>query len=166
MLTNSDKNEIRKMLCELKDEIRGELWGRADDSFFDRQKIKADGSISFVTLAENGDIDEVTSAEHPEMFADWQPNISYKDSNIRRYGADLYKCLQDHTSQSEWTPDISVSLWKKIGDPTVEYPEWSQPVGASDAYQSGDKVSYNSKHWVSNTNNNVWQPGVYGWDEV
>jgi len=123
-------------------------------------------SISFVTQAENGSIDEVTAAEHSEVFAEWKPNISYKDSNIRRYGTDLYKCLQDHTSQEEWTPDISVSLWKKIGDPTVEYPEWSQPVGASDAYQTGDKVSHNNGHWVSSVNNNVWEPGVYGWGAV
>ena len=53
----------------------------------------------------------------------------------------------------------------KAGDPAEEWPEWSQPIGAHDAYAAGDKVSHNSKHWVSNVNANVWEPGVYGWDE-
>jgi len=123
-------------------------------------------SIAFVTLSEKGDIDEVTSAEHSEMFAEWEVGIAYTIGNIRQYNGNLYKCLQNHTSQTSWTPDTAVSLWKKIGDPTVEYPEWSQPVGATDAYQIGDKVSHNSKHWVCTVANNVWVPGVYGWNEV
>ena len=49
---------------------------------------------------------------------------------------------------SDWTPDTAVSLWKQIGDPTVEYPEWSHPLGAFDAYAVGAKVSHNGKNWV------------------
>ena len=123
-------------------------------------------NIAFITLAENGNIDEITASEHTEIFAVWAENISYAVGNIRRYGDGLYKCLQAHSSQAAWTPDVSASLWKKIGDPTVEFPEWSQPIGASDAYQTGDKVSYDGKHYVSTVNNNVWQPSVYGWEEV
>jgi len=122
-------------------------------------------SIAFVTLSENGTIDEVTAAEHSAYFAAWSSGVDYKVGNIRTCGENIYKCLQAHTSQEGWEPDVAVSLWKKIGDPTVEYPEWSQPVGAGDAYTTGDKVSHNGKHWVSTVGNNVWEPGVYGWDE-
>lgn len=86
--------------------------------------------------------------------------------NIRRYGSDLYRCNQDHTSQADWTPAAAASLWSKIGDPTEEWPEWSQPVGAHDAYNAGAKVSHNGKHWTSDVASNVWEPGVYGWTEV
>ena len=44
--------------------------------------------------------------------------------------------------------------------------EWKQPTGAQDAYSKGDKVSHSSKHWVSDYDANVWEPGVYGWSEV
>ena len=47
-----------------------------------------------------------------------------------------------------------------------EFPEWVQPIGAHDAYAKGDKASHNGKNWVSTADNNVWEPGVYGWEEA
>ena len=123
-------------------------------------------SIAFVTLAEAGQIDDTTATENVEQFAPWAYPIAYKKGNIRRYGSDLYRCNQDHTSQADWTPAAAASLWSKIGDPTEEWPEWSQPVGAHDAYSKDAKVSHNGKHWASTVDSNVWEPGVYGWTEV
>lgn len=91
--------------------------------------------------------------------------VAYKVGQIRRYNGALYKCVQDHTSQAEWTPDTASSLWAGTSDPAEEWPAWSQPVGAHDAYSSGAKVSHNGKHWISSVDNNVWEPGVYGWTE-
>ena len=122
-------------------------------------------SIAFVTLAENGQIDEVTATEHAETFAAWEPDVAYVLGNIRRDADNLYKCVQAHTSQSGWEPHLTPALWAKIGDPAEEWPEWSQPIGAQDAYIKGDKVSYNGGHWISDVDNNVWQPGVYGWHQ-
>ena len=86
---------------------------------------------------------------------------------IRRYtDGKLYKCLQAHTSQADWTPDTAVSLWVSISDPAEEWPEWSQPLGAHDAYSKGAKVSHNGKHWISDLDANVWEPGQYGWTEA
>ena len=89
----------------------------------------------------------------------------YKVGNIREFGGELFRCVQDHTSQADWTPTAAASLWAKIGDPGEEWPAWSQPVGAHDAYNAGDKVSHNGKHWSSDLDANVWEPGVYGWTE-
>ena len=125
------------------------------------------GGIMFVTLAEAGNIDAATAAEHADLFALWAVPVAYKTGNIRRYtDGKLYQCLQDHTSQEDWTPDESPSLWKQVADPAEEWPEWSQPVGAHDAYNVGDKVSHAGKHWTSDTDGNVWEPGVYGWTEA
>lgn len=121
--------------------------------------------IVFVTLCEQGMIDDVTATEHTDVFSQWESGVAYAVGNIRTYNEKLYKCVQAHTSQSDWTPDVAPALWTAIGDPAEEWPEWSQPLGAHDAYQIGDKVSCDGKHWVSNTANNVWKPGVYGWVE-
>lgn len=99
---------------------------------------------------------------YPEWSAD---SVAYKLNEKVRYNDLLYKCLNAHTSQASWTPTDAPSLWVRIDNPAEEWPEWRQPTGSTDAYAKGAKVSHNSKHWVSNTENNVWEPGVYGWDE-
>ena len=128
-------------------------------------KAKETNNIVFVTLAEAGSIDDVTVAEHAELFAPWAYPVSYAVGQIRRYKETLYKCVQAHTSQADWTPDTAVSLWSKTSDPAEEWPAWSQPVGAHDAYSQGAKVSHNGRHWISSVDSNVWEPGVYGWTE-
>lgn len=123
-------------------------------------------SITFVTLCEVGTLDMVTASEHVEMFAEWAYPVAYTAGKLRRYNGTLYKCVQAHTSQADWTPDTAASLWSVAADPAEEWPAWSQPVGAHDAYAKGDKVSHNGKHWTSDVDNNVWEPGVYGWTEA
>lgn len=123
-------------------------------------------AIAFVSLAENGTIDGVTAGEHAELFAEWTYPIAYTAGQIRRYKGTLYRCVQAHTSQADWTPDAAVSLWSKTHDPAEEWPEWSQPVGAEDTYERDAKVNHNNKHWTSDIDNNVWEPGVYGWTEA
>lgn len=102
------------------------------------------GGIVFVTLAEAGSIDPTTAAEHADLFAEWAFPVAYTVGQIRRYQGTLYKCVQAHTSQADWTPTAASSLWSKTNDPAEEWPEWSQPVGAHDAYSKGAKVSHNS----------------------
>lgn len=107
------------------------------------------------------------AASAPFLFNEWDPNgVSYTAEVSKvTYNDLLYKCLQSHVSQASWNPADAVSLWVRIDDPAIEWPEWRQPAGAHDAYPIGAKVSHNDKHWVSNTDNNVWEPGVFGWDE-
>lgn len=126
-------------------------------------EVSAAASIAFVVMAEAGQIDDVTAGEHAGIFAEWAYPVSYAEGQIRRYGDKLYRCVQAHTSQADWTPDAAVSLWTAVADPTEEWPAWSQPLGAHDAYGLGDKVSHNGERWTSDADNNVWEPGVYGW---
>jgi len=130
------------------------------------EKIDQAGSITFVTLAEAGSIDAETAGEHAALFEAWVYPKAYKAGQIRRHSGLIYRCILDHTSQVDWTPDTAVSLWVSIADPAEEWPEWSQPVGAHDAYAASDKVSRGGKHWVSDVAGNVWEPGVYGWTEA
>ena len=103
--------------------------------------------------------------ENKAAFPWWNGDrVNYLTGMLVQYGENLYRVVQSHISQSDWTPDKTPALFTKIS--TEEFPEWVQPTGAQDAYMSGDKVTHNSKHWISTADNNVWEPGVYGWDEV
>lgn len=111
--------------------------------------------------------DEVAYAQPRVLFEPWSgEGAAYVAGDIRMRGAELYRCLTDHTSQANWTPKDSPSLWVRIADPAEEWPEWVQPVGSTDAYAKGAKVSHNGKKWTSDADNNTWEPGVYGWTEV
>ena len=89
--------------------------------------------------------------------------IPYNVNERIRYEEILYKCVQAHTSQTDWTPNITPALWTVVS--LEDWPEWRQPTGAQDAYMTGDKVSYEGQHWISIIDNNVWAPGVYGWEQ-
>ena len=110
-------------------------------------------------------VDDETALEYPEAFPKWETDHAYIVNDRVRYNELLYKVLQNHTSQSTWTPDVTPSLYVRVDNPQEEWPEWRQPAGSTDAYNTGDKVSHHDKHWVSNVDANVWEPGVYGWDE-
>lgn len=111
--------------------------------------------------------DEVVLSAPTALFDEWSGNsVEYVKNDIRQYEGLLYRCVQAHTSQESWTPPAAPSLWTRIADPTQEWPEWIQPTGAHDAYANGAKVSHNGKHWISTADANVWEPGVYGWEEA
>lgn len=130
------------------------------------RSIETAGSIVFVTMAENGTFDETTIVEHADLFEDWQPNVDYKAKKLLRHKGEMFAVLQAHRSQDNWEPGMVPALYKKIADPSIEYPPWSQPISAQDAYMTGDKCSDEGRCWVSTVDNNVWKPGVYGWDVV
>lgn len=112
-------------------------------------------------------LDDSDALTAVELFQNWTgESHDYAVGDRVRYSDTLYKCLQAHQSQSTWNPADAPSLWARVDDPTIEWPEWVQPVGSTDAYMAGDKVSHNNKHWISDVDNNVWEPGVYGWKEV
>lgn len=127
-------------------------------------------SIAFVVMAEAGQIDDITATKNAGQFSPWAYPVAYTEGQIRRDPLDgnLYRVNkgQGHTSQQGWNPSLTPALWSKVGDPAEEWPAWSQPLGAHDAYNAGDKVSHNGKHWTSDTDGNVWEPGVYGWTEA
>ena len=99
-----------------------------------------------------------------ELYPAWQAGTAYTVDERIRYNSTLYRCVQAHTSQADWTPDATPALWTVVS--LDEWPEWVQPTGAQDAYAKGDKVSHNDKHWISDYDNNTWEPGVFGWSEV
>lgn len=111
-------------------------------------------------------VEYIAACDHPEIFEAWSTGDDYATGDKCRYNDIVYTCLQPHTSQIGWEPNVAVSLWAKVlnPDPSV-IPEWEQP-SSTNPYMKGDKVSHNGKTWESSIDNNVWEPGVYGWVEV
>ena len=109
-------------------------------------------------------LDDETALTGVELFPAWVVGKAYAVNDRAQYNGTLYKCVQAHTSQSDWMPSATPALWKTVS--VDEYPEWVQPTGAHDAYNIGDKVTYNGQHYVCTSNANVYAPDVYGWEEA
>lgn len=106
------------------------------------------------------------SLQVPNLYPTWKMGVSYEAGDRILYSNVLYKVLTSHISQEDWTPDVAVSLFAKVLIPDVNViPEWEQP-NSTNPYMKDDKVTHNGKTWVSNIDNNVWEPGVYGWNEI
>ena len=86
-----------------------------------------------------------------------------------QYNDKLYKVLQAHKVQSNWTPEDAPSLFAEVlTDPTGEtILEWRQP-DSTNAYMKGDKVIFEGKTYESLIDNNVWSPAAYpaGWKAI
>jgi len=108
--------------------------------------------------------------EAVELFDEWKTDHAYAVGERVRYGDKLYRCVQAHTSQDNWIPNVVPALWTEVAAPG-EIPVWKQPTGAQDAYQKGDKVhcpDADSAVYESLIDNNTWSPDAYpaGWRQL
>lgn len=121
-------------------------------------------------LALRDTVTDEQAAVVPALYPEWKADMAYTAGQRVLYGDTLYKVLQEHTSQDDWTPKAAVSLFAKVlvaDDGTVL--NWVQP-DSTNPYMKGDKVTHNNKVWESQIDNNVWEPGDVGtetlWTEV
>ena len=100
-----------------------------------------------------------------ELFPQWVTGHHYIVDERLQYNGVLYRVVQAHTSQADWTPDITPALFVVVS--LDEWPEFVQPTGAHDAYNQGDKVTFEGKHYISLIDGNVYSPTAYpdGWQE-
>lgn len=131
-------------------------------------------ALQFFLATMDADTRVADMMEVASVFPKYQPDKAYKAKEVFSYGENtvgdpqLYQVLQDHVSASYWLPDASPSLYKKIGVAESGHPEWVQPLGASDAYNTGDVVSYKGTLYRSKIDGNVWAPDAYseGWEAI
>lgn len=110
-------------------------------------------------------LDDTDALEAVTLYPEWQSGEAYTEGQRVRYKGVLYKVLQTHTAQDTWTPDVATSLFAKVLIPDDNViPEWEQP-DSTNPFMSGDIVKHNGFVWVSDIDNNVWEPGVYGWSK-
>ena len=127
------------------------------------KKVQA---ISFVALAESGQIDAEIASAHTDMFEEWHPGATYKSGQLRKYHDILYKVVQEHTSQSDWLPSNTPSLYDSVIITENGYEEWKKPSGAHDAYNKGKIVVFKGKLYKSLIDGNTYSPEEYpaGWE--
>lgn len=100
------------------------------------------------------------------LYPQWKADVDYTVGQRVLYNSVLYKVLQAHTSQSDWTPDVSHSLFAQILIPDENViPEWVQP-DSTNPYMKGNKVTHNGITYESLIDNNVWEPGVIGTESL
>lgn len=99
------------------------------------------------------------------LFPQWVTDHAYAVNERLQYKHVLYRVVQAHTSQADWAPDITPAMFVVVS--LDEWPEFVQPTGAHDAYNKGDKVTFNGKHYISLIDANVYSPAAYpaGWQE-
>lgn len=143
----------------------GKSWTRKDGVVFHGEMIAPAKNYDRIMVdVAIGYLDDDEAESVTMLFEDWQTDTVYSVGDRRKYDGLLYRCVQAHTSQADWTPPAVPALWVRTS--TEEWPEWIQPTGAHDAYSKGDKVSHNGKHWISDVDANIWEPGAYGWSEA
>lgn len=125
------------------------------------RQLRAMIEMAAASLADTDALDAV------ELFPAWTADKEYAVDDRVRYGEKLYRVVQAHTSQIDWTPDAVPALFTEVAKPG-EIPVWVQPTGAQDAYQTGDKVHYpdaDGPVYESLIDNNTWSPEAYpaGW---
>ena len=109
-------------------------------------------------------LNDETALEVVCLHPHWSDGATYEVGNKVRYNNVLYRCLAEHTAQADWMPDVTPSLWAKVLVEDGKILTWEQP-DSTNPYMKGDKVTHGGKTWESTVDNNVWEPGVYGWVE-
>jgi chitodextrinase len=132
-----------------------------------KNKQRIINALRAVQTARNLMTDE-QALECVDLYNEWSATgPGYTVGYRVTYGGKLYKCLQDHTPQELWTPTAAPSLWAEIlpGQDGTDIGGWAQP-DSTNPYMIGDRVTHNGHTWECTVDNNVWEPGVYGWSQI
>ena len=111
-------------------------------------------------------LEDTDALEIPKVYEEWDSAKTYNQNEKIRYQGVLYRCLLDHIAQETWDPLNASSIWTRVLIPgeDIIYP-WKQP-DSTNPYKKDDKVTHNNKKWISIIDGNVWEPGIYGWEEI
>ena len=146
-----------------------ELLERYESLEIDLDKTKkATGKLVFASDLSQEELNDLM-----DLYEDWEVGESVEIGDIRKYSNKLYRVIQAHTTQADWTPDILPALWNVYIPPITEdgeeiIPDFKQPTGAHNSYNKGDKVRFEGKVYESVIDGNTWSPIDHkeGWREV
>jgi hypothetical protein len=159
--------KIAKAIANNEDYNELELYKQSTEEAVDNAAIKRlMRKVTEPILQDEANLTEQDIEDAKMLYPVWRgTGVNYVVGDKVRHKEGLYKIIQAHTSQADWAPDVAESLFVKF-TPPGQIAAWEQPQGAHDAYKTGDKVTHNNNTWESTVNDNVWEPGVYGWSVV
>lgn len=157
VVASTNSASPQKTWAEQKDQILAQLGSVAES-----RASAAAARIAVKQTVLAGELPEEDLAQIVDLWPAWAAGVAYGVDEIVKYDGSLYKVVQAHTSQADWTPDVVPALFAEIAPPGV-IAEWVQPTGAHDTYSLGEQVTYGGQTWESTVDNNSWEPGVYGW---
>lgn len=181
---NEPKEEIKNPMKERADAMRAKSQDRIEklktkpdvSNFAASRMLELRRAVQMFLSTLDADTQAAAMMEVATVFPLYQVGKAYKAKDVFSYGENgvgdpqLYQVVSPHTSTAEHTPDKAIGLYKAIGVADNGYPEWVQPLGATDAYELDNMVMHNGKLWlctgVDAGGKNSWEPGVYGWTEV
>lgn len=123
-----------------------------------------DQLLSAVKTMLSSSVEEMTDEEALEvaaLFPTWASKIGEAVTAGERlwYNTKLYKVLQPHTVQENWTPDTAVSLYVEVS--IEEWPPIPEIITAEQAYMAGDKGTWKGQHYICQIDNTVHNPDQY-----
>ena len=135
-----------------------------------RARIDAATVVAQVTVDDRlADLSDDTLAAVTAVYPKWQSGTAVTVGQVVQHDGVLYRAVQAHTSQADWTPDKTPALWTPVRETKGAAPDpFVQPTGAADAYSKGDRVTFEGAVWESVIDANVWSPSAYpaGWKAV
>ena len=132
------------------------------------EQLENQRNLALTFFAET--LSDAQALQVPMLFDEFDGNgVAYEVGRRVLYNDILYKVIQAHTSQADWTPTNAPSLFAKVINETIDgsIPEFEQP-DSTNPYMKGDKVIFNGKVYESLIDNNVYSPEAYpaGWKEI
>lgn len=164
---NNAGNVVRRWVGGYSESMEPKWTGWKEIAFATESlNVQTLNSVAKLARMQANTLNDDQAKEVQELYDTWEPGKEYKAGDRVNYIRNLYKVLQNHTSQEGWEPNQAPALFTAITvyDDNLEL--WTQPSGSTDAYQKGDKVLHNDIEWESTVDNNVWEPGVYGWEQI
>ena len=106
---------------------------------------------------------------YPSLFEAWRPGAGYSQDDRVSFGGRLWRCLQSHLSQPDWTPEAAPSLWREAAAPG-EYREIKSVMLSTEAFSAGEVGWYKNRDdlYRSLIDANVWTPEANpsGWERL
>lgn len=122
------------------------------------------------------DVPDETAIHMVAYFSRWEDRLN-KDNPYNpgadillgerlSYAEKLWKCINPHKAQLNWTPDTAVSLFVEVS--ADEWPEIPEYITAENPWMNGQKGTWKGEHYICKMDNCVWNPEQLpsAWEKV
>lgn len=164
-----EMEDIQRYKLYTEEQLRENAVNQANAERQEKLSTQAISLMSFMAAPMSLEMTDDEVQNFALIMPDFIAGNNYENKAVVNYNGNLYRAIQAVPASvtQTYTPDQANSYWKRVDQPNEEgIYAWSQPYGATDCYQIGDKVTYQGKTWECTIANCVWAPGVYGWKEV